>query len=107
CDVRFVLFGGGFLGSLARGGVCRRPGPDPPPPLCAPAPFVPLAPATTAAVTTAAVPLGLWPLFLFFLKVGSVLFGSGYVLLAFLQADLVDRWRLLAGRQLLDAIAPT
>ena len=30
-------------------------------------------------------------LFLFFLKVGSVLFGSGYVLLAFLRADLVER----------------
>ena len=32
-----------------------------------------------------------WPLFLFFLKIGSVLFGSGYVLLAFLRADLVER----------------
>jgi chromate transporter len=47
----------------------------------------------------------LWPLFLFFLKVGSVLFGSGYVLLAFLRADLVDRWHWLTEAQLLDAIA--
>jgi chromate transporter len=46
-----------------------------------------------------------WPLFLFFAKVGSVLFGSGYVLLAFLRADLVERWRWLTDAQLLDAIA--
>jgi len=44
-------------------------------------------------------------MFLFFLKVGSVLFGSGYVLLAFLRADLVDRWHWLTEPQLLDAIA--
>jgi chromate transporter len=45
------------------------------------------------------------PLFLFFLKIGSVLFGSGYVLLAFLRADLVERWHWLSEGQLLDAIA--
>ena len=44
-------------------------------------------------------------LFLFFLKVGSVLFGSGYVLLAFLRADLVEHWQWLTESQLLDAIA--
>ena len=48
---------------------------------------------------------GLAPLFLFFLKVGSVLFGSGYVLLAFLRADLVERWGWLTEAQLLDAVA--
>lgn len=47
----------------------------------------------------------MWPLFLFFLKVGSVLFGSGYVLLSFLRADLVDRWHWLTESQLLDAVA--
>ncbi len=41
----------------------------------------------------------------FFLKVGSVLFGSGYVLFAFLRADLVERTRWLTDQQLLDAIA--
>jgi chromate transporter len=45
------------------------------------------------------------PLFLFFLKVGSVLFGSGYVLLAFLRGDLVERWHWLTNSQLLDAVA--
>lgn len=49
--------------------------------------------------------LGLWPLFLFFTKVGSVLYGSGYVLLAFLRNDLVTRWRWLTSAQLLDAVA--
>jgi chromate transporter len=44
-------------------------------------------------------------LFLFFAKVGSVLFGSGYVLLAFLRSDLVERWHWLTEAQLLDAIA--
>jgi chromate transporter len=60
------------------------------------------APTVAAAAT---VPVGLWPLFLFFLKIGSVLFGSGYVLLAFLRADLVERWHWLTNAQLLDAIA--
>jgi len=49
--------------------------------------------------------LGLWPLFGIFLKVGAVLFGSGYVLLAFLRADLVSRLHWLTERQLLDAVA--
>ncbi len=44
-------------------------------------------------------------LFFFFLKVGSVLYGSGYVLLAFLQRDLVDRLGWLTSQELLDAIA--
>lgn len=59
----------------------------------------------TAPSGAAAAPFGLWPLFLFFLKVGSVLFGSGYVLLAFLRGDLVERWHWLTNAQLLDAIA--
>jgi chromate transporter len=40
-----------------------------------------------------------------FLKVGSILFGSGYVLLAFLRPDLVDRTGWLTDAQLLDAVA--
>jgi chromate transporter len=62
--------------------------------------------ATAAAATASgAVPFGVWPLFLFFLKVGSVLFGSGYVLLAFLRADLVQRFGWMTDSQLLDAVA--
>lgn len=59
--------------------------------------------ATTSTTVTAT--FGLGPLFLFFLKVGSVLFGSGYVLLAFLRSDLVDRLHWLTESQLLDAVA--
>ena len=54
-------------------------------------------------VPPAAVSLG--PLFAIFLKIGSVLFGSGYVLLAFLRADFVQRLGWLSERQLLDAVA--
>ncbi len=63
--------------------------------------------AKTAAMAAAmaAVPFSLTTLFLFFLKVGAVLFGSGYVLLAFLRTDLVDRLRWLTEAQLLDAVA--
>ncbi len=55
--------------------------------------------------STEEVTFGLLPLFLFFVKVGSIVFGSGYVLLAFLQADLVEHWHWLTTTQLLDAIA--
>ncbi len=63
------------------------------------------APIAAAGVATGAAAFGLGPLFLFFLKVGSVLFGSGYVLLAFLRADLVTRWGWLTEGQLIDAVA--
>jgi len=43
--------------------------------------------------------------FLYFLKVGAVLFGSGYVLLAVLRADLVEHLHWLTENQLIDAIA--
>jgi chromate transporter len=55
--------------------------------------------------TPIAGPVPLGSLFLVFLKIGSVLFGSGYVLLAFLRADLVERLGWLTNAQLLDAIA--
>jgi chromate transporter len=59
----------------------------------------------TLVPSSGATAFGLWPLFLVFLKVGAVLFGSGYVLLAFLQGDLVQRLHWLTERQLLDAVA--
>jgi len=49
--------------------------------------------------------VGIVPLCLYFLKIGAVLFGSGYVLLAVLRADLVVRLHWLTDAQLLDAIA--
>jgi chromate transporter len=51
------------------------------------------------------VPFSLPHLFFIFLKIGSVLYGSGYVLLAFLHADFVVRFGWLTDQQLIDAIA--
>ncbi len=56
-------------------------------------------------VLAAAGQISLSALFVVFLKFGAVIFGSGYVLLAFLQADLVDRLHWLTQAQLLDAVA--
>ncbi|MFN0096877.1 MAG: chromate efflux transporter [Dehalococcoidia bacterium] len=44
-------------------------------------------------------------LFLVFLKIGGLLYGSGYVLVSFMQADLVDARGWLTQQELLDAIA--
>tara|TARA_R110002072_G_scaffold26978_1_gene88511 strand:+ start:5317 stop:6450 length:1134 start_codon:yes stop_codon:yes gene_type:complete len=44
-------------------------------------------------------------IFLLFLKVGCILFGSGYVLIAYLDGELVDKLQWLSESQLLDAIA--
>ena len=57
------------------------------------------------AATAATLPFGLWPMFLFFLKVGSVLYGSGYVLLAFLRAEFINHLHWLTEKQLIDAEA--
>jgi chromate transporter len=67
--------------------------------------LVPSSVSAAAATTGATAPVGLVALTAFFLKVGSILFGSGYVLLAFLRADLVQRWGWLTDQQLIDAIA--
>jgi chromate transporter len=95
-----VLFGIGVLAAVSCAS-SAKPG-------ATVAGFVPLATSATAAgsvAVVAATPFSLGTMFLFFLKVGSVLFGSGYVLLAFLRADLVERWGWLTESQLLDAIA--
>src|SRR3990167_2518888 len=60
---------------------------------------------TLAAFSDFGVQSKLAALFLIFLKIGSVLFGSGYVLLAFLQTDFVEHRQWLSQSQLLDAIA--
>ncbi len=62
-------------------------------------------PHATFAIAGTAAATSLTGLFLVFFKVGAVLYGSGYVLLAFLRADLVDRLHWLTESQLLDAIA--
>jgi len=66
-------------------------------------PLIALVPAIAGPAVASAVTLP--RLFWVFLKTGSVLFGSGYVLLAFLRADLVERLGWLTEAQLIDAIA--
>jgi len=63
-------------------------------------------PAGLAALAVAvAAPITLWRLFLSFLKIGSVVFGSGYVLLAFLHSEFVDHLHWLTEKQLIDSVA--
>jgi chromate transporter len=60
--------------------------------------------ASASGIASAVGASGLAPLFLVFLKLGVTVFGSGYVLVAFLKADLVDRLHWITGPQLLDSI---
>ena len=96
-DELIVLAAGGIAVALGRGAMRRAA------PAASWAPL-PLLGATGAAATTAA-GFALWPLFWIFLKIGALLFGSGYVLLAFLRGDLVERLHWLTESQLLDAVA--
>jgi chromate transporter len=56
-------------------------------------------------LSQAAVHFSFTRLFLIFLKIGAVWYGSGYVLLAFLRGDFVERLGWLTNQQLLDAVA--
>ncbi len=60
---------------------------------------------TVALAAASAIPFSMTRLFLTFLKIGAVAYGSGYVLLAFLRADFVAHLHWLTDKQLLDAIA--
>jgi chromate transporter len=96
-DELAVIFGGGTIAAMAA--LARRPR-DEKKPIAIPVLGL-FSGATAAAKTAFSAPL----LFLVFLKVGTVLFGSGYVLLAFLRTDLVERLGWMSEPQLLDAIA--
>ncbi len=90
-----VLFGTGLVVALGRIAGARAPA----------AALLPPLPALGLAAVATTQPFQLSTLFLVFLKVGAVLFGSGYVLLAFLRAELVVRLGWLSEGQLLDAMA--
>ena len=87
-----VLAGAALVAGLARLLRAGRTGPG-----ALLAPLAVLFPDPTAGQLT--------QLFLTFLKIGSVLYGSGYVLLAFLEGDLVDRLGWVTQQQLLDAVS--
>lgn len=99
-DELALLVAGGLLVMIVRNlGRIRRDAP----PLAALLPIAGGAPAWLGMAAAPAVDLGL--LFLIFLKIGAVLYGSGYVLLAFLRTDFVVRLGWLTDQQLLDAVA--
>jgi chromate transporter len=58
-----------------------------------------------AAGANLAAPFSLTALFLVFLKIGAILFGGGYVLVALIRSNLVARLGWISERQLLDAVA--
>lgn len=58
-----------------------------------------------AVQAAAGAKLSLAALFVTFFKIGAVLYGSGYVLLAFLWKDFVQNYQVLTSQQLLDAVA--
>ena len=88
-----VLLAGGAITAAARAWRSTRGAP-----LKQLLPVAPLAAGAAPAV-------GLSALFWTFVKIGSLLFGSGYVLLAFLRADLVQRLHWLTEGQLIDSVA--
>lgn len=67
--------------------------------------LIPVLPASGPAASVAAIPFSSTILFLKFLKIGSVLYGSGYVLLAFLHTDFVTGLGWLTDKELIDAVA--
>lgn len=97
-DEMAVLFGTGLL-AMVRFWPAR---------LKSTVPLVPIISWSAGAAGGSAaslLPVPLLPLFLVFLKIGAILYGGGYVLLAFLQAEFVDRRGWLTESQLLEAVA--
>ena len=104
-----ILFGGGFLGMVVRRAASLRAAGT-----LFLAPLVPrrlswstfgIAAATSAAVVPVVARPSIGKIALFFLKLGAVLYGGGYVLLAFLEQGLVQHHAWLTHQQLLDAVA--
>ncbi|HEU4354495.1 MAG TPA: chromate efflux transporter [Actinomycetota bacterium] len=94
-----LLFGAGLVVALVRGADRLRRGVSPG--------LVPMLGALlpSAAAVAERTSVELWRLFLLFLKFGAVIYGSGYVLFAFIQGDLVDRLGWITQQQLVDALA--
>ncbi|MFN3649000.1 MAG: chromate efflux transporter [Armatimonadota bacterium] len=93
-----------LLGAGAAGILLARPWVQSPPPAALVWLGLPAGGTAGAGVAGLAAP-GAWDLFLYFLKIGSALFGSGYVLFAFIRQGLVQDLGWLTERQLMDAVA--
>jgi chromate transporter len=115
-DELLVLFGVGGLGIIYSAFRARGTGNKPPNATENPAPapeskpkangFIAALPMLSGAGAAAAAPSAtLLALTLYFLKIGSVLYGSGYVLVSFLRGDLVLERGWISEQQLIDAVA--
>ncbi len=98
-----LLFGGAFIGAILKRGLNQ-------PNLSSLTPLMLLSPTAlsnepSSVLGAAAVGVTLGGVFWGFLKIGSLLYGGGYVLLAFLRSEFVTRLGWLTERQLLDAVA--
>ncbi len=99
----YTLLGGGLLGMVWRRGAAWRAA------VAAAAAAGPPAAAGTGGVSSVltglAAPATLAGLFGFFAKIGAVMYGGGYILIALLQGELVAQRHWLTQQQLLDAVA--
>lgn len=95
-----LLFGGGLLVMLLKNLWRWKSGS-----MVALAPLAGLPSFAAASLAASAAPFSLLTLFLTFVKIGAVVYGSGYVLLAFLRDDFVGGLGWLTDRQLIDAVA--
>jgi chromate transporter len=98
-EVALLFLGAGFVGILWYGSLFRRPS------ATAPALAAPLVAPVLAQIVPAASGSTLTQLGLFFLKAGSLTFGSGLVIVPFLEQGLVQQFGWLDQRQFLIAVA--
>lgn len=102
--VGFYFLGANILVLLLAAGLAAMLGENLPK-LRQPPPVGIFSPMIGLNLLSGSVPFSLALLFLTFLKIGAILYGSGYVLVAFLHTDLVQNLGWLTDRQLFDAIA--
>jgi chromate transporter len=96
-EVAFLFIGAGIIGILYYGSLFKRTPATLPVIIAVPAATAPIAPVATAST--------LGKLLLFFLKAGSLTFGSGLVIVPFLEQGLVQQYGWLDERQFLIAVA--
>jgi chromate transporter len=96
-EVALLFIGAGAIGVIYYGNILRRRAPPAALSIIAGPPLAHLAPTASGSI--------LGKLLLFFLKAGSLTFGSGLVIVPFLQQGLVEQYNWLDERQFLIAVA--